>query len=318
MPAEPNSQSQDNLIWAVLLHLSYNMWSDRDAPDWGTDYISAKPYLRFDENLWANLLHKAAQGGLNMVLIDLGDGIRYQSHPEIAVQGAWSVERLKQELARMRQIGLEPIPKLNFSTAHDTWMGPYARMVSTDAYYGVCRDLIAEVIDLFDRPRFFHLGMDEETAEHQRHYAYMLVRQYDLWWHDLHFSIDQVERGGSRAWVWSDYIWHHPETFLAEMPRSVLQSNWYYGTRFDDEVVAARAYRDLEAHGFDQVPTGSNWSDPANFRLTAEYCREHIAPSRLKGLMQTVWKPTLEECRERHWQALDLVEQTRAKWRTEG
>lgn len=318
MSSETNSQSQDNLIWAVLLHLSYNMWSDRDTPDWGVDYVSARPYLRFDDSLWADLLQTAAQSGLNMVLIDLGDGVRYQSHPEIAVQGAWSVERLRQKLARMRQLGLEPIPKLNFSTAHDTWMGPYARMVSTDTYYGVCRDLIAEVIELFDHPRFFHLGMDEETAEHQRHYAYMLVRQYDLWWHDLHFLIDQVERGGSRAWVWSDYIWHHPETFLAEMPRSVLQSNWYYGTRFDDEVIAARAYQDLEAHGFDQIPTGSNWSDPANFRLTAEYCQRHIAPARLKGFLQTVWKPTLEECRQRHLQALELVEQTQANWRTEG
>jgi len=36
----------------------------------------------------------------------------------------------------------------------------------------VCRELIAEVVELFDSPRFFHLGYDEETAEHQAQYAY--------------------------------------------------------------------------------------------------------------------------------------------------
>ena len=66
----------------------------------------------------------------------------------------------------LRALGIEPLPKLNFSTCHDAWLGPYSRMVSTPAYYDVCRDLIDEVAELFGGPRFFHLGMDEETAQH--------------------------------------------------------------------------------------------------------------------------------------------------------
>src|SRR5690606_5787590 len=99
---------------------------------------------------------------------------------------------------------------------------PYARQVSTPAYYAVCRDLIAEVCELFDQPRLFHLGMDEETFAHQRYYAYAVVRQHDLWWHDLHFLVNEVERQNVRAWIWSDYVWHHPELFWKQMPRSVM------------------------------------------------------------------------------------------------
>jgi hypothetical protein len=301
--------TQGDMIWGYLLHLSYNMWADRDATDWGLEHVSAKPYLRFDASLWDDLLHKMADTGLSMVVIDLGDGVRYESHPEIAVEGAWTVGHLREELAKVREIGLEPIPKLNFSACHDAWLGPYARCVSTETYYRVCADLIAEVIDLFDRPRFFHLGMDEETARHQRHYQYVVIRQYDLWWHDLGFLVEQVGKGGVRPWVWSDYLWDHPDTFFENMPHSAVQSNWYYAGEFGPEVERANAYLALEEHGYDQIPTGSNWSTPENFSRTVAFCREHIAPERLLGFLQTVWKPTLEVCRERHMQAIELVGQ---------
>ena len=310
-----DTTTSSSLTWAYLVHLSYNMWADRNAIEWNLPYVSTKPYLRFDQGLWEDILQAMVDHGLNMVLIDLGDGVRYESHPEIAVQGAWTVSRLREELARARDMGLEPLPKLNFSACHDAWVGPYARCVSTDLYYQVCADLIAEVIELFDRPRFFHLGMDEETARHQRYYEYVVIRQYDLWWHDLLFFVEQVEKGGVRPWVWSDYVWEHPDLFYARMPHTVLQSNWYYRPAFDDaegeDANRVRAYRELEAHGFDQVPTGSNWTTPDNFGRTVAYCRQHIAPQRLLGYLQTVWKPTLEECRERHMQAIQLVGQAR-------
>ena len=295
------------MIWGNLLHLSYNMWVDRDAPEMNSEYIAAKPYLRFDYDLWSDLLRKMADVGMNMVVIDLGDGVAYKSHPEIAVKDAWTIVRLRRELAIAREMGLEPIPKLNFSTTHDAWLGPYSRCVSTDVYYGVCRDLIAEVIDLFDKPRFFHLGMDEERLEYQDHYEYALARQFDLWWHDLDFFIEQVEKGGSRAWIWSDYVWHKPDVFYDKMPKSVLQSNWYYGLDFNPDIVHVKAYHDLESHNYDQIPTGSNYSLAENFEKTVAYCKKVIAPERLLGFLQTPWKPTVSVFRDHHIQAIEVV-----------
>jgi hypothetical protein len=292
-------------IWANLLHLSYNMWGDWENPEVKSPYHAARPYLRFDDSLWNDLLPKMVGAGLNMVVIDLGDGVQYESHPEIAVEGAWSRELLREELAKLRTLGLEPIPKLNFSTCHDQWLGEYARCVSTPAYYAVCKDLIAEVIALFDRPRLFHLGMDEEEMAHQRFLEYVVIRQYDLWWRDFDFLVDQVEEKGVRAWIWSDYVWNHPEPFFRKMPQSVLQSNWYYGAEFGPEVKTVQAYRDLEAHRFHQVPTLSNWETPENIAGTMAYCREHIAPNRLKGFLLAPWRPTLEECRPRHLDAIE-------------
>jgi len=308
------SDGSTEMMWGLLLHLGYNMWSDRKAPDRTKTHLDARSYLRFDKEVWDDLLTKSVQAGLNAIVIDLGEGIRYDSHPELAVEGSWAPEKLQAELARMRDMGLEPLPKLNFSTCHDAWLGPYSRAVSTDLYYGVCRDLIAEVIELFDKPRFFHLGMDEETCQHQRSFEYIVVRQYDLWWHDLYFYLDEVERGGVRPWVWSDYVWHYPDAFYQNMPRTVLQSNWYYANDFGPEAERAQAYVGLQEHGFDQVPTGSNWSAPENMGLTVDFCRKVIAPDHLYGFLQTGWRPTLASCAQVHVDAIQRLAEAKVQF----
>lgn len=205
-----NKIQQDNstdLIWGNLIHLSTNMWEDHpfikknrrwpdiddenihkddfvcktceDALAWGMR--GYRPFLVFEEAVWDSLLVNMSSVGMNMVVIDLGDGVQYESHPEIAVKNAWTVKKLKKELKKMRNLGLEPIPKLNFATSHDAWIGKYSRMVSTKEYYVFCKNIIKEIIDIFDKPRFFHLGMDEEDASHQKTYHYAVARQHELW-----------------------------------------------------------------------------------------------------------------------------------------
>jgi hypothetical protein len=320
------------MIWADMLRLSYNANEDyipeqfrninydcttcKDAWDWAHGY---RPVLKFDEATWDNLLQYLAESGINMVVLFLGDGILYQSHPEIAVKNAWTPEKLRSELAKMRSLGIEPIPKLNFSATHDVWLGPYSRMISSDVYYAVCRDLIGEICELFDYPRFFHIGMDEETASHQRNMAYCVIRQDDLWWGDFYYLTGEVEKNGVRPWIWSDYAWNHPDLFFRKMPRSVMQSNWYYGTRFDwkesdkkGENPASwktyvRLYDDLEKYGYDQIPTGSNHSSDKNFEMTVEYCQNVINSSRLAGYMTAPWRPVMPQCLDHHKQAADQV-----------
>src|SRR5688572_14652100 len=305
----------DPITYANLLHLSYNMWGDWDRPGAGK-YWAAKPYLRFDDKLWNDLLAEMQKRGFNMVVIDVGDGIEYASHPEISVKGAWSHDKLRSELKKCRDMGLEPIPKLNFSTCHDQWMGDYARMVSTPQYYKVCEDVIAECIKLFDKPRFFHLGMDEEEAVHQTHFEYAAMRQHGLWFRDIKFLFEQVEKNGSRPWIWGDYVWNHKDVFYKEMPKHVLQSNWYrdpvrgdaksvYGGKFDMDVECVRTFVEVDKAGYDQLPTVSNWETPENIYGTIRFCREHLSKDHLKGFLLTPWRPTMEETRDRHMDAIE-------------
>lgn len=318
--SKPNPNNHK--IWGLLLHLSFNMWEEYVSPSVPiTEIRGYRPSLELSDRLWNDALAKMAGEGMNMVVIDLGNAVKFESHPEIAVRDAWSVTRLRTELDKIRHMGIEPIPKLNFSAGHDTWLQSYSRMLSTDKYYEVCGDLIREVATLFDRPRFFHLGMDEETANNQKNYDYLVVRQNDLWWGDFYFLISEVEKNGSRPWIWSDYLWHHPDLFLKKMPKSVLQSNWYYSANFDTKSTYVKAYLDLEDNQFDQMPTASNWGGQdwhskdgqENMLNTVKFCSNHIGDAQLLGFLQTSWLPTIEKYRDPILNSIQLIGDAK-KW----
>ncbi len=290
--------SRSTPLYGQLLHLSYNMWEEHDALTTRRRKASLK--LEFDEPLWRELTERMAEAGMNLVVLDLGDGIRYRSHPEIAVEGAREPEWLAAEAARLRAMGLELIPKLNFSAGHDTWLGPlYSRCLSTPLYYEVCTNLIREVCEL-TRPRFFHLGMDEENYDEQQDQNFIVIRKNDLFWHDLLFLCRTVEEQGARPWIWSDTIWEeNAERFLRQMPRNVIQSIWYYGVKFDESARVA-ALKQLEAAGFDQIPTMSPCIHEGNPQLMVDYCRSQLSAGQLMGFLQTPWARTMPEFRERH------------------
>ena len=298
-----------NLTWGVLLHLGHNMWGD--SP---TAYTPPVDHFTCDEKLWEELSEKASKTGLNMLVVDLGEAVQYKSHPEIAIKGAWTVERLREDLDRIRKLGLEPIPKLNFSGCHDFWLGQYSRMVSTPTYYKVCSDLIKEVSEIFDRPRFFHLGYDEESYVHQQTLDYVVIRQKELWKHDFLFFVEECEKNGTRPWVWADYGWDHPD-FLEWAPKSVVMSNWYYGKEFDPEKAPhVKFYLDLKEAGYDQIPTGSNWSNDENFDLTVKFGKENLDPEHLLGYLQTPWKFTEPDSHQHNVRSLEQVGAAKAKY----
>ena len=294
---------EPKFIWSYLVHFGVNSWKDipleTQDPSLPEKWLTrcCADHVRFDEPSWQRLSAALAKAGCNQIIIDLAEIVVYPSHPELAVKGSWSVERLRKELDRLRGMGFEVIPKLNFSACHDTWLKDYHRMVSTKKYYQVCEDLIKDVAEIFDRPRFFHLGYDEETANHQAKHLFAVCRQGELWWHDFLWFAKVTEKTGCRPWIWSDYIWNHKDEFVNRMPKSVLQSNWYYGAKFNPAEMGDRgkyvaAYEWLDKAGFEQVPTGSNFSCDTNFAGTVKFCDEKCHKELLKGYMMAPWTRT--------------------------
>ena len=295
---------QNEMIWSYLIHLSTNMWGDQ---------FSAERYSIYrDTNItedaaWKEVVDFLPGRGINTLIIDLGDAVQYESHPEISIRGAWSKEKLDQELQRLRGMGITPIPKLNFSACHNAWMGSWKRMLSTPQYYDFCRDLIDEVSELFGNPKLFHLGLDEETYENQKTHLYAVIRNRDLWWHDAKQLFALCEKHGARPWVWADAYWIHPEEYLNNMPKDVLQSNWFYGKMRQNEDGASgaamaeplrcelQAYLDLDRAGYDQVPTCSTWETSYNDVETMRFGRNRLSADRVRGYMTAPWKWTTEE-----------------------
>ena len=136
LAAIPSFAKQPEGIRGVLLHMGMNMWGEWVAPD--EPKTEGKRYTRdeiyFSDDIWNRTIDHAKKRNFNMVVMDLGEFVKYPSHPELAVKGSWSPDRMRDEVRRLRAMGLEPIPKLNFSATHDQWLKQYHRMVSTEPY----------------------------------------------------------------------------------------------------------------------------------------------------------------------------------------
>jgi hypothetical protein len=307
-------------IKSVLIHLGYNMWCDWFPPDIDIESVrksfadKGNPFpdteLRCKDVFWNETVNHIADKKMNMVVIDLGEGLVYPSHPELAIKGSWTPDRIRAEIKRLNAMGLEVIPKLNFSTTHNGWLGEYRRYLSTPKYYQVCEDLIRDVAEIFNAPRFFHIGYDEESAHHQdnsNRCLYVQVRKGEFWWHDFLHIVRTVEKHGMRSWAWSDFSYDNREYFT-RCPKSVLQCSWYYDEShggFDPKTNKTSDYKrlmefwDLENAGFDQTPCGTNWVGWKRKRENAgaedvigklvKLGREVIAPERLKGFMMAPW-----------------------------
>jgi len=292
-----------DLMWAYLIHLSCHMWDDKLSEPRG---LFLDPMWE-DENktdveIWDKVIKSLAEYKINTLLIDVGDGIQYESHPEISAPDAWSKDFLKQKLSEIRALGITPIPKLNFSTCHDAWMKEYGRYVSTSVYYQVCADLIREVCEVFDYPKYFHLGMDEENDRFQKLCDIAVIRHETMWLHDVNFLCRECEKHGARPWIWACLAPTYPKIFEEKLSRSVLVSNGFYG-RFRLEpwengknpytdYLSPRTYDMLDKLGFDQVITGSTWSYEHNIYQSLAYGKDRLNPDRLLGYLSAPWYHT--------------------------
>ena len=313
---------KERFIWANLLILSPNMWHPKDFKD----------YVDWDPKVWDELTVRSRDVGFNTIVIDLGDGIVFPSHPELAIKGSWTPEETVRQLTRLRKMGLEPIPKLNFSATHDLWLKQYERMVSSPTYYRVCADIIRDVCEIFGSPRFFHLGLDEENAGNQARFDYGVIRQGKLWWHDVRFLANEVARNGARAWVWADPAWNMDD-YCAEMPKDVIQNNWYYWTdipaiekagcrapaKEDGKIPNAhyrwmRTFLDLEKAGFDQIPAATTFYHTESMDMVLDFCRRNVSPERLKGFFLMDWRATTPQPHRRHEILLEEAERLIKKY----
>jgi len=212
----------NKMMWSVLLHMEMSFSPQCKRSGEADKWV-------FDEKVWNEIIDECINCGVNTVVLEVGRGVEFGSHPEIAQPWAWSRQRMKKEVKRCKNLGIELIPKLNFSATHDGWLMEYERLMSTPTYYRVCRDLILEAGEIFDNPRFIHLGMDEEDAAHAGCTELAVYRHKDLLWHDLQYLFDCVREAGSTPWIWFDPCFNFPEDFYEKIGTDdVVITPWMY------------------------------------------------------------------------------------------
>ena len=330
--------SKNKKMWALLVHLSMNQWSSHVG----------KP-MPFDEDFWDYIVEESVKAGVNTIVLDLGDAVKYSSHPEISASDAWTKKKMRGEIARLREKGITLIPKLNFATPHSFWLGEYRRMTSTSVYYRVCADLIKEVYELFDHPEYIHLGMDEEDAKHQCKEDYAIFRQGELYWHDLRYLMDCVIDTGAKPWIWSCPLFDHPEEYKKHIDADeAILSPWYYnafrkehwtpvesrqeyvtyynegeyakmGIKFVEEDPFLVNFRNvalpLMKEGYNYVPCASvvNRCD-YNTEELLEYFKDNAPDNQIAGFMTAPWFMTTWDSKEYFDKSFKLLKEAREKF----
>ncbi|MBQ2766437.1 MAG: hypothetical protein IJF48_05580, partial [Clostridia bacterium] len=293
-----------NMMWAMLLNLGSNMWSKKgEKKRYTQDTLPYHETMHCDKAIWREITDFMAESGFNTVVINIGEGVKLDSHPEISVPGAWSKDELKAELSRLRNMGITPIPKFNFSCAHNAWMKDYGFAVNTPEYHKFCRDIIEETIEIFDTPKFFHLGLNDENGSNQEYFPVTIVRSPKVMIEDANVLFKACLENGVRPWIWVDPTviesFGGKESFLENVPKSVLLSNLYMGNIAPDfpdiekkdqqssliHMSPSALFRNpektllhnmLDEQGYEHIPAGSSHLIRPNMLQTMSYCDKTI------------------------------------------
>ena len=318
-------------IWALFVELSLSQWQPK------------REKVEFDEEYWNELIKKCADTGINTIVIDVGDGVQYESHPEIVIDGAWSKEKVLAEVKKCREYGIELIPKLNFSTGHAYWMGEYRRMTSSTRYYNFCHNILREIYEMFDKPSYIHLGMDEENiittacAE-----DVVIYRKNEVLIKDLKFLFDEVNSLGAKPWIWHEPLVHYTEIYEKFIgPDEAVISPWWYwsytedehfpiisdidnhyydkGIRYEKDVPMRVEFMQkivpLLEKGYKYIPTPSTFYCPeTNTDDTLKYFKENCPDEQIIGYMTAPWREIDGKYKDTYDLSLDLLKVAREKY----
>jgi len=293
-------------MWAILVRLGVNTNAKPGdcRPYEMEDEFRYHEKLFCDKDVWRKVTEYFPTQAINTVVIDINEGVKFDSHPELAVPGSWDKQELKEELRRLRELGLTPIPKFDFSCANNAWMQEYSYQIGTEVYRQVCEDIIREIIDVFDKPEFFHLGMGGEDNSKQKYSPVRIVRSWKQKTEDACAMFKVCLDSGVRPWIWMNAKnleeFGGEERFKANVPKEVLISNGCYMSVHPadvDETLAPNTamFNKLDEWGYEQVPVGARKNWLPNVIQTLRYCKGYVSEERIQGYMIEPGVPTMPD-----------------------
>lgn len=206
----------DHPIRAALVHLSHC-----------NQYKNDKCTFKMD--LGRQLIETAGRGRMNMLILDIKDGMVYRSHPEISLPGAISQADVAALVELARSYGMDVVPKYNLSTTHLGWILPAVKVpeeVDTEKFWKVAEDVANEIIEVVKPEHYFHAGFDEDRGRNREKYLERLLHMHK-------FLADRK----LTTMIWADQFCYTnlhtgklegPEKILDRVPKDVVMVDWRY------------------------------------------------------------------------------------------
>ena len=281
---KPNANNQIR-VKGLLMHMTHYdpVWNARK------EYEEA-----FSLEVGIEVLQAMKKTGLNTVVLDIEDGVLYQSHPELKRHYSVPMADLKSFAAKAREMDIDFVPKLNFSKSgrnqHDKWMYPYWDLrnfvAREDEYLQVALDLIDEIIRECQPARYFHIGMDEDHH-----------RSVDQYARTIKFFYDHLQKKALKTVIWSDTAYenrnviaqvHADKSRAAEqlIPKDIVQVLWDY------DLVHRGIIKRLTDQGFEV------WMAPGRDSKMINEWKKVVIEEKGSGLLLSNWVKCSEKNRD--------------------
>jgi hypothetical protein len=258
-------------VRGFMLHMSHY------DPVWARRKAREKP---MDVNVALEVVDAMADADLNLLVIDIADGVKFKSHPELTRHYSVPMATLRRIVRRAQKHGIEVVPKLNFAGSgqnqHTHWLRPYHRALEGKEFWRRVWLLIDEAIAACKPPRYFHIGMDEDHWHSLRQYADTInVLDKGLKERGLH----TIMWKDCQDYVSAEACKEKSRASESKIAKDVIQLPWGYARVKDEEV------RRLRRKGFEVW--GAPGRDPDNLRGW----RDALLRYGGTGILLTQWIP---------------------------
>lgn len=270
------------MIKGFLLHLTHY------DPAWNLVKDTEKP---FDSETAYTIIQEMAAAGMNTLIIDCGDAIEYQSHPELKRHYTRPMSALKALADKARKLKIEVIPKLNFSQSrfyqHNHWMYPHNEVVNRrdifdlPEYWRIAFELIDELTSSAKPERFFHIGLDEDTD-----------RAPSLFAAAANLLADGLKEKGLRTVMWRDIridtrglVFSEKQDIVEDLiARDMILQVWNY-----EGVVNQKCVSRLIEKGH------AVWIAVKKSEGLNQWLEVILSNNKLPGVILTPWLPCVKE-----------------------
>ncbi|MBN2641038.1 MAG: family 20 glycosylhydrolase, partial [Victivallales bacterium] len=135
---------------------------------------SGEAHMSLNSSRQKYYLDRMAMLGYNMVVFELGGHFESETHPECTVKPVWSKAQIRDVLDYARARGILPIPCVSsighlhsgpvifpFNGPKKGKIQPIVNNIAHPDFYRIYFAMVDELVELFDKPPFFHIGCDE-------------------------------------------------------------------------------------------------------------------------------------------------------------
>ncbi len=261
---------------------------------------------------------KAAEAGMNMVVLYLEDRIRTATYPYPAEGEAYSEDQIRELVAYADALGLELVPVVSpvghterflahpelehLAELRGNIAGRFTKAGHSKPYHEACPMLdetkafmeayMTEVAALFPS-KFFHIGFDEifNMGVCELCKPIMEEKGMDALFRDiLLYFYAILKKLGKTVMIWDDMLEHCRDSVIDSIPRDIVMCAWFYRfyQRFPEARFTTSRRYDLFAK-FDRL--GFRYFACSNIQIKSidtvtEYARKYEP----LGMLMTVWE----------------------------